>query len=124
MNFLRILFFLLIAGVVSWLGYFYFQNRRLPSAEEFIAAVTTIPSLFSEKASMSTSAIPGVNEQTQIAVSDALNEGKQRVDMVLGEAIEVASDSSKPAAQKALDYGRYLYCQQVVEEYELSQPNQ
>ena len=118
MNFLRILFFLLIAGVVGWLGYFYFQNKRLPSAEEFIAAVTNIPALFSEKTSLNTSELPGVDQKTQTAVSDALNEGKQRVDMVLGEAIEVASDSSKPAAQKALDYGRYLYCKQVVEEYE------
>lgn len=115
---IKLLLSILVAGAIGWFSYFYYQNKRMPSAEEFVAVVTQIPSLFSGKIPLSTSSLPKIDQNSQQAVTEAINEGKKRVDMVLGEAIEVASDSSKPAAQKAIDYGRYLYCQQVVEEYE------
>jgi hypothetical protein len=114
----RILLSIIILSILGWLGYFYYSNDRLPLLSEIKSAVMSIPTLFSEKVPLSSSQLPTIDSSTQTAVGNALGEGKKRVDMVLGEAIEVASDSSKPAAQKAIDYGRYLYCQQVVEEYE------
>lgn len=117
-NVLRILLFILIVGVVAWLGYFYYQQRRMPTLEDIRSTTQSIPALLSGKVPIDTSALPGIASTNQQAVSQAISEGKTRVDMVLGDAIEVASDSDKPAAQKALDYGRYLYCQQVVQEYE------
>lgn len=117
---LRVVISILVAVALGWTGYFYYQNRRLPSFSEIQLSALSIPSLFSGKQPLSTSALPSVQLGEQQALTQALSEGKKRVDMVLGEAIEVASDSDKPAAQKAIDYGRYLYCQQVVEEYEAS----
>lgn len=117
-NVLRIVLFILIVGVVAWLGYFYYQQRRFPTLDDVRSTVQSIPALFSGKVPIDTSTLPGITSTNQQAVSEAIAEGKARVDMVLGDAIEVASDSDKPAAQKALDYGRYLYCQQVVEDYE------
>jgi len=114
----RVLISTLILGIIAWLGYFYYSNHRLPLLSEVQSAVMGIPTLFSEKVPLSSSQLPTIDSSTQTAIGNAIGEGKKRVDMVLGEAIEVASDSSKPAAQKAIDYGRYLYCQQVVEEYE------
>lgn len=41
---------------------------------------------------------------------------------VLGEFIQVnEADSEKSTSEKALEYGRYLYCQQVVKEWEEKQ---
>lgn len=38
---------------------------------------------------------------------------------VLGDFIQVnEADSEKSTSEKALEYGRYLYCQQVVKEWE------
>ena len=117
-NVLRIVLFILIIAAIAWLGYFYYQQRRMPNLEDVRASAMSVPMLLSGKVPIDTSALPGIAATNQQAVSEAISEGKTRVDMVLGDAIEVASDSDKPAAQKALDYGRYLYCQQVVEEYE------
>ena len=120
MNILKYLLIALVVGCVIWLGYFYYQNRRLPMLTEIQSTVTQLPMLISGKlpTNVNTSSLPQISQVNQQAVSEAINQGKERVDMVLGDAIEVASDSTKPAAQKALDYGRYLYCKQVVDEYE------
>lgn len=121
MKIFKIVLIILVSIVCAWLGYFYYQNRRTPTLEEMQTTATQLPSFLLSKLPVSTSALPKLGETNQQALTDAINQGKERVDMVLGDAIEVASDSSKPAAQKALDYGRYLYCKQVVDEYELTQ---
>lgn len=90
--------------------------------DEVSATAQQVPSLFTGKTPV-LSSLPEVDQESSNAFSSAVSEGTKRANMVLGEAIEVASDSSKPAVQKALDYGRYLYCQQVVVEYEADKPN-
>ena len=118
MQILRILLAVVVIAFVGWLGYFYYQNNRLPTLDELTASAQGIPALFSEKVPLDTASLPQLPAENQQALTAAIEQGKERVDMVLGEAIEVASESDKPPAQKAIDYGRYLYCQQVVEEYE------
>jgi len=44
-------------------------------------------------------------------------EAKTHLSQVLGESTD-ESDSTKAPHEKALEYGRYLYCKQVVEDYE------
>jgi|GEM_PF-1145324 hypothetical protein len=41
---------------------------------------------------------------------------------VLGEAIK-ATEGDEPLTEKAFEYGRYLYCQQVVEQWDKDQSN-
>jgi hypothetical protein len=36
------------------------------------------------------------------------------------EAIQVDSEDESNLSQKAFNYGRYIYCKEVVKEYELS----
>lgn len=117
-NILKIVFFILLAIVVAWLGYFYYHQRRVPTMDDIRSTAQALPALLSGKVPVDTASLPEFAQTNQQAVAEAITEGKKRVDMVLGEAIEVASDSDRPAAQKALDYGRYLYCKQAVQEYE------
>lgn len=56
--------------------------------------------------------------QTQI-LTDRAKEASSHVQQVLGEAVQKNED--EPVANQALEYGRYLYCKQVVEEYESNQ---
>ena len=123
MQILRILLAVVVIAFVGWLGYFYYQNNRLPTLDELTASAQGIPALFSEKVPLDTASLPQLPAENQQALTAAIEQGKERVDMVLGDAIEVASESDKPAAQKALDYGRYLYCKQVVEEYDSNATN-
>ncbi len=51
-----------------------------------------------------------LTERGKVAVEEAQK--------VLGKAIEVDETSDKAAHEKALEYGKYLYCVQVVEEWE------
>ncbi|MGD9129374.1 MAG: hypothetical protein PVJ09_02730 [Candidatus Woesebacteria bacterium] len=56
------------------------------------------------------------SEQTKILGSRASETG-QHIQTVLGESIQ-ASDENQAIHEKAFEYGRYLYCKAVVEEYE------
>jgi hypothetical protein len=66
--------------------------------------------------------IPSLPENTgdQLeAVSERTGEVGATVGHVLGTAIKEASPSANASLQeRAFDYGRYLYCQQVVKDYE------
>ncbi|MBP7875470.1 hypothetical protein KA012_00555 [Candidatus Woesebacteria bacterium] len=120
MNFFRSLFFFTLVVVIGWTGYFYYQHHRVPTLDEAQQALSQIPTLFSQKVATNSVTLPKIDQGNQQSLTQAINEGKTRVDEALNDAIIVASDSDKPAAQKALDYGRYLYCKQVVEQYDRS----
>lgn len=64
-------------------------------------------------------------EQSQILGSQAQKASLQ-LQQVLGESIQVDEDNDKPLYAKTIDYGKYLYCKQVVKDYEekLLQENQ
>ncbi len=51
-----------------------------------------------------------LTERGKVAVEEAQK--------VLGKAIEVDENSDKAAHEKALEYGKYVYCKQVVEDWE------
>lgn len=53
-----------------------------------------------------------LTERGKVAVEEAQK--------VLGTVIEVDDTSDKAAHEKALEYGKYAYCKQVVEEWEKS----
>ncbi len=59
--------------------------------------------------------------QSQQLKSQAL-ETSQHVQNVLGEHVEASENSTeqknKPIHEKTLEYARYLYCKQVVEDWE------
>ncbi len=57
-------------------------------------------------------------EQTKVLTEKAQETG-QHVQHILGDTVEVDEDQKKqPLHERAFEYGRYLYCQQVVEDWE------
>jgi len=57
-------------------------------------------------------------DQTKV-VSSRVKEAGEHVQEVLGDQIEVDETAEKqPLHEKTIEYARYLYCQQVVNEYE------
>jgi len=60
-------------------------------------------------------------KQAQI-LTDRAKETGDHIQQVLGESIQINEKDGKPVHQKTLEYGRYLYCQQVVKEWEANHP--
>lgn len=57
-------------------------------------------------------------QQTKVLTSRA-KETSEHVQKVLGDNIEASEESEeKPLHQKTIDYARYLYCKQVVKDWE------
>ncbi|MFH2118237.1 MAG: hypothetical protein ABII10_00650 [Candidatus Paceibacterota bacterium] len=101
----RIFTLLIIVGLLV-AGYFYFI-RNSSVADKAKAAVEI-------------DALQGnIGQQFAILSSRAQEIGNQAKN-VLGSSIQVDEDS--PSIQeKAINYGQYLYCKQVVESYETNQ---
>lgn len=65
-----------------------------------------------------TTAFNDASSQLKILTARGQETGEMS-SQVLGEFIQVnEEDSEKSTSEKALEYGRYLYCQQVVKEWE------
>jgi hypothetical protein len=52
-------------------------------------------------------------------LAERSKEVSEHAENVLGDTISV-NEEAPPIHERALEYGRYLYCQQVVEDYESS----
>ena len=61
-----------------------------------------------------------IGEQFSVLSSRAQELGGH-VQNVLGNSVQVDKQSEQSLQQKAIDYGQYLYCKQVVESYEAKQ---
>lgn len=58
------------------------------------------------------------SEQTKVLTSRAKETGSH-VQNILGDKVEVDEEQAdQPLHEKTIEYARYLYCKQVVEEYE------
>lgn len=61
-------------------------------------------------------------EQTQV-LSERAKETTQHIQQILGDKVQVDEEGQDKAIhEKAIDYTRYLYCQQVVEDWEAQNP--
>lgn len=117
----------LILLLGSGAGYVYFTGGSGLS-ESVQSKLSFIPQRSSESGAIAIpAALTGItipqlpsntSEQLEI-VTERTGELTGTVGQVLGEAVKVASDSSEQTLQeRAFDYGRYLYCQQVIKDYE------
>ncbi len=111
---------LIVGTVVGITGLAYFQKDRLiPLATPLLEKTKTIDtSKITEYAKFDPKEFNTISQRGQEVTSQATK--------VLGAAISESSssgDTEKPLHTKALEYGRYLYCQEVVKEYEKSNPS-
>lgn len=122
-TFLRWLGIVVVVILVGWSAYFFFTNRRLPLLPDVMAAPTQILSaatgIFNgaateqlKNALTSPTASSFTNSLQQMTAS-----GSASLTTKLGESVSIAS-SSPALPEKLLDYARYQYCKQVVNEWE------
>jgi len=114
---------LVVLAAVGAVGYFYLQEKHLPSSlselqEKVLGSSTSLFSQLPEQVS-SLKMPDNTSEQLQILGERAADVTKQ-AQQVLGKSIQVneAEKEKKPLHESALEYGRYMYCKQVVNEYE------
>ncbi len=101
-----VIFLLILAGA----GYSFATKRvSLPTV--------ALPTSLARSWEQLTQQSPRLTEQTQLLSERAQVVGTQ-AQQVLGTAIQAAPEGAEPAANRALEYGKYLYCKQVVEDYE------
>lgn len=125
---IRICLFLLFVGLIAGGYWMYTHGASLQSALAKVPFITQNGGAVSEGttdtnaikdslASLSMPQIPGTAGKQLGTVSNRAQEVGKTVGNVLGTAVQQAS-SSGSLQEKAFDYGRYLYCQQVVKDYE------
>ncbi len=122
---LKRVFFVIVFLLLLGAGYAFAVNNNLIATTTLPKPIAAVLNEFSFEPSTIES--PITSEQTKLISERASEVGTQlqevggQVQQVLGTAVEVAPKSAEQAPhERALDYGRYLYCKQVVEEYEKS----
>lgn len=111
-----VLFSILIGFLL--LGLF-LQNKSRALGSKF-QQFSKIKQTLTEKATQLAPISDEANSQLEILSQRAQNVASQS-QQVLGETIKVNegdSNNDKPTHEKAFEYGRYIYCKQVVEDYE------
>lgn len=116
---------LIVCGLVA--GYIYFtggtglppvvtkQLSFIPTRQASSAATLSTDAL----ASVQIPSLPQNASEQLKTVGERTGELSSTVGKVLGEAVQVGTASGEQSLQeRAFDYGRYLYCQQVVKDYE------
>jgi hypothetical protein len=91
----------------------YWQRTTSNSASAPARALRAIPS----PPAQVTSQLTTLSEKAEVVT--------EQTQLVLGEAIQVdgtATASDKSLSQKVVDHGLYLYCKQLVKEYETTNP--
>lgn len=95
----------------------YFSSAQLPSGSSLSTITNQVSAIKVPKLPTDTTTqLESITERTGQLTS---NVGK-----VLGTAVtEASSSADKSLQERAFDYGRYLYCQQVVKDYEARNKN-
>ena len=126
----RLFLVIMLAAVVGTF-YFFGDPQKLAStiipklkSSPLAPAVEEIENLDTKK--LSEDFQKGVqNAEAEITgLSQRTNEVGEHAGNVLGSSIEPASDENvTPIHEKAFEYGKYIYCKQVVNDYQNQNPS-
>jgi hypothetical protein len=132
MMFLKTKFFLLVVLVAVASTFYYFGDTQ-KLAESIIPKIKSTPfaSIVDEFESLDTQQLTkkfqtGVKQaESEItSFSKKTAEISQHTGNVLGSSITpVENDDATPVHEKAFEYGKYVYCQQVVKDYQILNPS-
>lgn len=120
MKIIKLLFLGVFGGVLVIVGIYVAINRgfiKIPLSPDLIAKLPTTIQPYFDVAKFE----PAFQSATQQAtiLSDRLNEVSQHTSNVLGSSVQVNEAAEKESLQnKAFEYARYQYCQQVIKEYD------
>ncbi len=96
-------------------GYWWYTHRELKFSELF--SKLSFPTTFSVPKQFSGDIIPQNAERSVQELTTRAQNAMSQAGTILGTAVQQSSESGS-IQEKAFEYGRYLYCQQVVKEYE------
>ncbi len=102
----KLILSLITIGVAGG-GYVYVQSNDISLAEE-------VGKISQEK-------IKETQETTKKQVGDLSAKAKEvgeQTKKILGESVKVDEENSSSLQDRAIEYGQYLYCKQVVNNYE------
>lgn len=127
-NFLLAILWLVIISAGIYVAYQRDAFASLPKVNEVLSSL-----LNKKSGETSTLGITPLNNLDQAKIETAFSDATAQLKVlgargqetglmssqVLGDFIQVnEADNEKSTSEKALEYGRYLYCQQVVKEWE------
>ena len=119
-RFVRILFLIILAIVVTVIAFGQSWGLVLPEP------IPSWISILSPATQQLTNKIPQINvdqvDDSLMNLTERSTVLKDTVSQIAKEAVKV-DDQEKPLTEKALEYGRYLYCKQVVEDWERPSPD-
>lgn len=126
MNLIKRLLFLILIIVILATGIYwasqnnYLQNASLNKVADFFTNNKILKKLpFNKQDEDNNWQKIGSDIQNQTKIlSERAKETSSHVQQILGTNIEVNEQEKQPIHQKTFDYGRYLYCKAVVEEWE------
>lgn len=117
MNFGKLLFFTILAvGIIT--PVLYWQQARLPFKLPALPNISSLPQInqLSQNQQLQSAS---KQAQTQLqATGEKFQTAASNTQKILGAAVQVNDKETKTGPEKALDYGKYLYCKQVVNDYE------
>lgn len=106
----------LVVLIVLWGGYIYWRESRLPTpadAQWFVWKTQPLFSSIKKPENITQTGSEAFSKLTQTATSAA-----EQATRSIDQSIQVSTNSDEPLTEQALNYARYQYCRQVVEEYE------
>lgn len=113
MQIVKLILLVILIGVLSVAGLQVAANRGLIDSNPLAGVVAAA---FQLTQPATTLIPPNISEQIGI-LSARTGTVTQEVGTVLGSSVQVEKEEL-PLHQRALQHGRYLYCQQVVKDYE------
>lgn len=110
---------LIVLAIGGYVAYQYQVTKQIPDLKK---AADTFAHFTSQVSDTShTVKIPETDATQQLQVlSQRAGEVGQHAQNVLGSSIQVNESVKKPIHESAIEYGRYVYCKQVVTDYENS----
>ena len=119
---IKLFFWILCVGALATASaYFYSQKSTSLLAQKLKQLQATIHPLiekttpFTEEVSLPTDEI---NFEEVSTLTQRGKELTEHVGAVLGESVTEVDAEKQPLHERAVEYGQYLYCKGIVEEYE------
>ena len=118
MKFIKsIILLLVVFGVAA--GFALIKKKAQPITDK-LGMIKKVNDFVSQKSQSLSPLAQDAQEQLQV-LEDRGQEIGKHTQKVLGETIKVnqeADQNKRPLPERAFEYGKYLYCKQVVSDYE------
>jgi len=110
---------LVVAIIISGIAYFYAQNSTSSLAQKLTPYTDTLTPVVEAITPYTKSVhIPDTEIPEVATLAEKGKELTEHVGVVLGDSVSEADPEKQPLHERAVEYGQYIYCKGIVEEYE------